>query len=84
MYVVYIKRSARRELLRLPPEVIRRVTVAIDGLADQPRPPGVRKLVGSASTYRIRVGDYRVVYEIADKQRVVTVTRVRHRSDAYQ
>jgi mRNA interferase RelE/StbE len=53
-------------------------------LADNPRPPGCRKLVGSKNDWRIRVGDCRVLYEIADAIRVVRVNRVRHRRDAYR
>ena len=58
--------------------------VAIQALAQNPRPPGCRKLTGSKNDWRIRVGDYRVVYEIADEIRVVRVNRVRHRREVYR
>ena len=61
-----------------------RVIAAIKILATNPRPPGCRKLAGSKLDWRIRVGDYRVVYEIADQIRVVRVHRVRHRREVYR
>ena len=61
-----------------------RVITAIRSLASDPRPPGSRKLTGSKSDWRIRVGDYRVLYEIADAVRVIRVNRVRHRRDVYR
>lgn len=57
---------------------------AIERLAENPRPEGCRKLVGSDSSYRIRVGDYRVLYLIEDTVCIVEVERVRHRKDAYK
>jgi mRNA interferase RelE/StbE len=84
MYRLEFARSARRELERLPRPVIARVRPAIRALQDEPRPRGSRKMVGSETTYRIRVGQYRVVYEVDDPQQLVVITRVRHRSSAYQ
>ena len=57
---------------------------AIEALADEPRPPGVKKLVGSEHIYRIRVGDYRVIYGIDDRALLLLVQRIRHRSDVYR
>jgi mRNA interferase RelE/StbE len=71
-------------LSRLSSEIHARVIVAIQSLAQNPRPPGCRKLTGSKSDWRIRVGDYRVVYEIADAVRIVRVNRVRHRREVYR
>ena len=84
MYRVLLERSAERDLGRLSSEVHDRVIVAIQGLANNPRPPGCRKLVGSKNDWRIRVGDYRVIYEIADAIRVVRINRVRHRREVYR
>jgi mRNA interferase RelE/StbE len=84
MYQVLLERSAERDLGRLSSEVHNRVIVAIQSLAANPRPPGCRKLAGSKSDWRIRVGDYRVIYEIADAIRVVRVNRVRHRREVYR
>ncbi len=69
---------------RLATDIHDRVIVAIQSLANNPRPSGCRKLVGSKNDWRIRVGDYRVVYEIADAIRVVRVNRVRHRREVYR
>jgi mRNA interferase RelE/StbE len=71
-------------LARLSRELHDRIITAIQGLAENPRPQGCRKLTGSQSDWRIRMGDYRVIYEIADEIRVVRVHRVRHRREAYR
>jgi mRNA interferase RelE/StbE len=84
MYRVFLERAAEKDLARLSSEVHDRVISAIRGLASDPRPPGCRKLSGGKSDWRIRVGDYRVVYEIADEIRVVRVNRVRHRREVYR
>jgi mRNA interferase RelE/StbE len=84
MYRVLLERSAERDLGRISSEVHDRIIKAIQGLANNPRPPGCRKLVGSKNDWRIRVGDYRVIYEIADAIRVVRVNRVRHRREVYR
>ena len=79
MYRVLLERGAERDLGRLSTEVHERVVVAIKGLAVNPRPPACRKLTGTKNDWRIRVGDYRVIYEIADEIRIVRINRVRHR-----
>jgi mRNA interferase RelE/StbE len=84
MYRVLLEHTAERDLRRLSPDVHDRVIDAIKGLATNPRPPGCRKLVGSRNDWRIRVGDYRVLYEIADTIRIVRVNRVRHRREVYR
>ena len=84
MYRVLLERAAERDLTRLSSEIHNRVIAAIQALATNPRPPGCRKLTGSNNDWRIRVGDYRVIYEIADAIRVVRVNRVRHRREAYR
>ena len=83
-YRVEFAASAAREFRALPANVKRRVTAAVDSLRTTQRPAGVRKLTGSDRLYRIRVGHYRIVYEINDKANLVRVTRVRHRREAYQ
>jgi mRNA interferase RelE/StbE len=83
-YRVLLERSAERDLGRLSSEVHDRIIRAIQGLANNPRPPGCRKLVGGKNDWRIRVGDYRVIYEIADEIRIVRVNRVRHRREVYR
>ncbi len=84
MYRIVLERNAERDLRRLPTEMHERVIAGIRGLAANPRPPGCRKLTGSQNDWRIRVGDYRVVYEVADDIRVVRVNRVRHRREVYR
>jgi mRNA interferase RelE/StbE len=84
MYRVLLERSAERDLSRLTPEIQDRIIPAIQSLAANPRPPGCRKLAGGKDDWRIRVGDYRVVYEIADTIRIVRVNRVRHRREVYR
>jgi mRNA interferase RelE/StbE len=84
MYRILLERNAEKDLRRLSAEMHERVIAAIQGLAHNPRPPGCRKLTGSENDWRIRVGDYRAVYEIADEIRVVRVNRVRHRREVYR
>jgi mRNA interferase RelE/StbE len=84
MYRVFLARSAEKDLAHLSPAIHDRVIAAIQRLARNPRPPGCRKLAGADNDWRIRVGDYRVVYEIADTLRVVRINRVRHRREVYR
>ena len=83
-YRVEVERSAKKELTALPKRDQRPVGLAIDSLADNPRPEGVRKLTGTEDAYRLRVGDYRIVYQIADNVLTVFVVRVGHRKDVYR
>jgi mRNA interferase RelE/StbE len=62
----------------------RRVIAKIEGLARQPRPRGCRKLIGTNRLWRVRVGEYRVVYDIDDRRAIVDVVIVRHRGDVYR
>jgi mRNA interferase RelE/StbE len=83
-YRVEVKASAVKEIAALPKRDQRRVVSAIDALADDPRPHGVRKLAGSENVYRVRVGDYRIVYQVFDDVLIVHVVRVGHRRDVYR
>lgn len=83
-YEITFARSARRELEALEPRLVARIWARIQGLAEEPRPPGCRKLQGEEGLWRIRAGDYRVLYEIKDDTRVVDIVAVRHRRDAYR
>ena len=83
-YVVEIKPSARRELENLSDSLITRLVPKIEALAANPRPSGCRKLRGYKDFWRVRVGDYRVVYIIDDDRKVVSVTRIAHRRDVYE
>lgn len=83
-YSVRLKRSAEKDLRRIDISRVTSIIAAIERLEEDPRPMGCRKLVGSDTSYRIRVGDYRVLYLIEDVICVVEVERVRHRKDVYR
>ena len=83
-YRIEWKSSAAKELRKLPSPVINRVIEAVESLAIEPLPSGVRKLTGSENVYRIRVGDYRVVYAIIERRLIVEIVRVRNRKDVYK
>ena len=80
-YRITFARSARHELEVLDPSVIRRILPKIESLST--RPHGSRKLTGEKNLWRIRIGDYRVIYSILDKERRIDITAVRHRREAY-
>jgi len=84
VYEVLLERRAERDLKRLPPEVFNRIVLEIKALAQTPRPPGCRKLEGSKRDWRIRIADYRVLYEIDDQSKAIRVMRVRHRREVYR
>ena len=84
MYALLIKRSAERDLRRLSSAVFERVNEKILALRDDPRPPGVRKLAGALEGWRVRAGDYRILYQIDDEARTVLIVRVRHRREVYR
>ncbi len=84
MYEVYLERAAERDLRRLSAKTFGRIIPEIRALANSPRPKGCRKITGSRNDWRIRVGDYRVIYEIDEKASVVRVMRVRHRREVYR
>jgi mRNA interferase RelE/StbE len=83
-YKVVFKPSADRQLRKLPDALQRRIVGKVEMLAHVPKPKGVVKLAGCENLWRIRVGDYRVVYEIQDDRLVVLVLRVAHRKDVYR
>jgi mRNA interferase RelE/StbE len=82
-YRVEWKRSAVKELRRLPKEVVARIVRAVEQLPTNPFPPGVRKLVGSRHTYRLREGDYRIIYNVEGLSLVIEIVKVGHRKDIY-
>jgi len=83
-YAVRISPTAERQLRKFDPQVRRRVQAAIDLLATNPRPPKATQLVGGAGEWRVRTGDYRIIYEIHEDRLVVLVLRVGHRRDIYE
>lgn len=84
MYEVFLEKSAENDLKRLPPSIFQRIIPQLRTLADKPRPFGCRKISGSKNDWRIRIGDYRIIYEIDEKTRFVKVMRVRHRREVYR
>lgn len=83
MYRVIVSKTASKELADLPTQAVNRIIPAIKKLGDDPRPPGSKKLKGENDSWRIRIGDYRVIYTIDDAIRIVDVRKVGHRKDVY-
>ena len=83
-YTIRLECQAERELRKLPRDVVQRINATLERLIYEPRPQGVVKLTGqTGSKWRIRVGAYRVLYEIDDRQAHVNVYRIKHRRSAY-
>ncbi len=83
-YRIEWRRATKKDLRRIDREVVRRIVSAVEELAKNPYPPGCQKLAGSEFAYRIRVGDYRVLYEVFAGILVIEVVRVGHRRDIYR
>jgi len=84
VYEVHLERAVENDLKRLPTTTFHRIILQIKALAENPRPSGCLKLTGSKNDWRIRIGDYRVLYEIDEKARAVRIMRVRHRREVYR
>jgi mRNA interferase RelE/StbE len=83
-YEVRLLVTAHRQLLHVPGRIRSRVATAIRALAAEPRPTGCNKLAGNTDYYRIRVGDYRVLYEVRDREVLVLVIKIGHRREVYR
>ena len=83
-YRVNFSKMAERQFRNLPRTVQSRIAPRIDALADDPRPPGVVRLSGREDLYRIRVGDYRVLYAIEERELMVLVVKLGHRREVYR
>ena len=83
MYSIQIKKSAYKELSQISLQYNKKIILAIDNLANNPKPEGVKKLKGQEA-YRIRIADYRIIYTIEEVIKVVEIQRIRHRKDAYR
>ncbi|HCC57122.1 MAG TPA: type II toxin-antitoxin system mRNA interferase toxin, RelE/StbE family [Solibacterales bacterium] len=83
-YSLEIKRSAQKELDALDDALFIRIDRKLLALADDPRPPGSKKLKGYKDQWRVRVGDWRVLYIIEDAAKLVSITRVAHRREVYE
>lgn len=84
MYKLTIKPSALKEIKRLAERAKSRVKKAIERLMSEPRPRGVRKIVGGDDIFRLRVGDYRVIYHIDDAERKIRIIAIRKRDEVYR
>jgi len=84
VYEVYVEKNAENDFKRLPTIIFHRIIPQIKALAENPRPSGCRKLTGSKNDWRIRIGDYRVLYEVDEKSKTVRIMRVRHRREVYR
>jgi mRNA interferase RelE/StbE len=82
-YEVVLAKSARKELEKLPDRISDRILIRLEGLEKVPRPVGSLKLTG-ANLWRVRIGDYRVIYEIDDTKRMVDILIIQHRKNAYR
>lgn len=83
-YSVEFTTAAAKQVRKLAPPIRNRVMGAIEPLAEEPRPNGSTKLVGEDTAWRIRIGDYRVIYDVFDAELIVTVVRAGHRRDIYE
>jgi mRNA interferase RelE/StbE len=84
MYKVIVSRKVEKEIDNLPGHAVKRIGKAIDQLAQNPHPAGSKKLSGTQENlWRIRVGDYRIIYDIQEVLKIVEVKRIRHRKDVY-
>jgi mRNA interferase RelE/StbE len=83
-YTVIIENHAQKDFLKLQTPHDSQVKKAIDGFAGEPRPHGVKKLSGTTNGYRVRIGNYRILYTIDDRKKVVTIYRIRHRREVYR
>lgn len=80
-YRITLAPAAARQLRKVDPQARRRIQAALDLLSSNPRPPAAIQLVGGAGEWRVRTGDYRIVYEIEDEELLVLVLRVGHRRE---
>ena len=82
-YKILFKRSAEKELRHIPPPDLKKVIEKISSLAEHPRPHGAQLLKGDERYYRIRQGDYRIIYEVKDSANEVTIIKIGHRREVY-
>lgn len=83
-YELEVKRSAAKGLRRVPRDILEQSIAVIDTLASEPRPHGCIQLVGHENLYRVRIGDWRIIYEVDDPESLVTILAVKHRREIYR
>jgi len=84
VYEVFLEKRAEREIKKLPAELFYRFIPKLKSLSENPKPPGCRKITGTKNDWRIRIGDYRIIYEIDEHEKAVKVMRIRHRRYVYR
>ena len=84
MHKVLLGPAAEKDLDKLPKSLFTRIIKELKALEENPRPRGSRKIVGTVSDWRVRVGDYRIVYEIREEEKEIKVMRIKHRREAYR
>ena len=83
-YSIVFRKSARKQIGQLPEIAVSKISTAIDALADEPRPANCKKMQGVEGTYRIRVGDYRIIYTVNDTVVTVEIVKIGSRQDVYK
>ena len=83
-FKLVFRRSAARDLRRIPKRDVARILSRIRALTTEPRPRGVEKLIGQQQRYRLRQGRYRIIYEIQDEEVLIVVVKIGHRRDVYR
>ena len=84
IYAIIVKKSVVKDLRRIPEVVLARIESALRNLSTEPLPMGSEKIQGYDHHYRIRIADYRIIYEVAKEIRIITIIRVRHQRDVYK
>ena len=84
MYTLLIERHAEKGFKKIPKNISNKLIIKIKSLKDNPKPSGCRKITGSENDYRVRIGDYRVIYEIDEKNKQIIILAVGHRKDIYR
>ena len=83
-YTVLISKSTQKQIDKLPGNIKSRAIAKIRAIAEVPRPDGVKKLKGYSSQYRVRVGSYRIRYDVDDEQKIIKILQCKHRQDVYK
>jgi mRNA interferase RelE/StbE len=81
---VLIERKAEKSLRKLPPQVQESVLSVLKKIASDPFPSGSRKIIGTDNHWRIRIGDYRILYEVDESESIIRIERIGHRKDVYR
>jgi len=83
-YKILWKKSTERDIRKIDPQQIFRIIEAVESLAQDPYPPQCHKLRGAEKLYRIRIGDYRVIYQVNTEEKTIIIYYIRHRREAYK